>query len=149
MANHLQNVYFDKQPFPGKSEHGLYHAEEQLLISCGKVHGGTIDLDIDSMLIDIEPCYGGRYPGHCCTELFKPMGRKIQTPQGTITLKFSPKYGHAYTPIFFLTYQPPKGEKADAQAWKPKELGVYIDRLVHLIGPPPGVTLFKLGSMNH
>ena len=143
-APKLQHVHFDKLVGHGLSEKWSHHAEEQLL-----VNSGLTDLDIDSMLIDIEPCYDNRYPPHCCTDLFRPQGGTVQTPQGKKTMRFSPKYGHDYTPIFFLTYQPPRGEKADAQAWKPKSLGMYIDTLVNLIGPPPGVAVFKPGDLKH
>jgi hypothetical protein len=77
------------------------HGEENLFLQAN-----ATSLNIKAALIIIEPCYGGRYPGHNCQEFFRA-GRKLDRQ----VRKFNPFATN--TPIFFLESQPLRGNTSD------------------------------------
>lgn len=145
--NGAAGFVFQKANIDSRNIPHQLHAEEDVLVK-NYAATGHQHMVLDAMLIDIEPCYDNRYPGHCCTDFFKT-GRNLTINGVPLHFRFYPKPGHDYTPIYYLTDQPEKNEKAGAQGWKPKDLQLYREKLLSLAGPPPGIQLIPLGKSKH
>lgn len=127
----------------GSTREGSKHAEESLLIQCYNNNHHWTQVELDSILIDIEPCHGGRYPGHLCFDLFRPVGRHIPISGGhPVLFRFTPKVNKAFTPIIYFQDQPAPGAQARARAWKTGKASDYLDEKLYKLGPPPGTIFY-------
>lgn len=87
-----------------------YHAEEKFFEQAA----GPVAA-IEGGIISIEPCHGGRYPGHGCIDFFGPAGRVIPGgPGGALhggaACHFVPNL--PVTPVFFFEDQPAAGQNS-------------------------------------
>jgi hypothetical protein len=142
-------ISLQKEVMSAGSTHGAAHAEESLLIKCYNINNLWTHVELDSILIDIEPCYGGRYPGHLCLDFFRPVGRQIAIlgagAHGAalfVNFRFFPKRSHPFTPIIYFQDQPALKEQARARAWKTGKASDYLDEKLYKLGPPPGTNFY-------
>lgn len=124
-----------------------HHAEENLLIHCNSSDRNWTVVEIDSILIDIEPCHSERYPPHHCRLLFSA-GGYVSVPRNggaaeSVHMRFAPKLGHAYTPILYIQKQPPPGESAQARSTKGGSRTDFDDGKDRMLGALPGETFFN------
>ncbi|EGY23096.1 uncharacterized protein VDAG_04534 [Verticillium dahliae VdLs.17] len=83
-----------------------------------------VELDVQCVLLGIEPCFGGRYPGHKCRDFFSSAGRLFRPRVGSVTAattgvlrkgevaeamwvraRFVPRSDRGVTPVFCYEMQ--------------------------------------------
>ena len=98
-ASNVKTIeHFDNVP----REH---HAEEEVFHRLGHKN-----IQVYSMLISLEPCHSGRYPGHRCIDFFNETGRILIHGRRPISHRFIPH--QKYTPIFYVESQTAKGQSS-------------------------------------
>jgi hypothetical protein len=140
----------DTELVPGVSSRGeRLHAEEQIALSVVSnsglllTPGALVTIPVVAMLIDIEPCKQctdgrDRYKGHRCIDLFGP-GRLFTVSGVAVTIQFVTGLGTIPIPIFYFTDQPPRGQSARAQDWKPINTPDRIEMIGDAFVSPEGL----------
>lgn len=109
-----------------------FHAEEVFLEMITTQYGVTGDVYIKGAMINLEPCYDGRYRGHNCIDYFLD-GRAL--PRTRNLRRFLPY--DPVTPIFYFESQPAEGESASTTR-RAGSVGITVELIRAKMGPTLG-----------